>query len=454
MPTSQFLIGAASSGSGKTTFTLGLLRALRNRGMKVQPFKCGPDYLDTKHHAAAAGQTSYNLDTFLASQDHVRELYDRYSRQADICITEGVMGLFDGYDNMLGSSAEIAGLLELPVILIVNARSTAYTVAALLYGFKHFRPEVQIAGAIFNFVGSESHYAYLKQACHDAGVEALGYLPKCKDIEIPSRHLGLNIDNEFCFDEFAERIAAQITQTVNIERLLEITNSSLKGKARVLPKKAKHLHKTPSTTLRISVASDEAFNFIYPENIRALEEQGRVTYFSPLRDHSLPPSDFIYLPGGYPELYLEQLSRNVPIRRSLLDYCERHGALYAECGGMMYLGQYITGEDGKNYPMCGFLPQGATMENMKLQLGYRKVRFQGEEYRGHEFHYSHLVPHAPDFSSVAEVSNARDQKVSTAVFQKDRVIATYIHLYWGEKPFFPFSRLVGTGLKRQKSETN
>ncbi len=443
MPASQFLIGAASSGSGKTTFTLGLLRALRNRGMKVQPFKCGPDYLDTKHHAAAAGQTSYNLDTFLASREHVRELYDRYSEQTDVCITEGVMGLFDGYDNMLGSSAEIAGLLQLPVILIVNARSTAYTVAALLYGFKHFRPEVKIAGAIFNFVGSESHYAYLKQACHDAGVEALGYLPKCQDIEIPSRHLGLNIDNEFCFDEFAERIAAQIVQTVNIERLLAITSSSLQGKTTVSSEKAKQSHNIPAPTLRISVARDEAFNFIYPENIRALEKQGRITYFSPLRDACPPPSDFIYLPGGYPELYLEQLSQNLSMRRSLLDYCEQHGPLYAECGGMMYLGEYITGGDGKDYPMCGFLPQGATMKNMKLQLGYRKVRFQGEEYRGHEFHYSHLIPHTSDFSSVAEVSNARDQKVSTAVFQKDKVIATYVHLYWGEKPFFPFSQLAG-----------
>ena len=205
MRTSQFLIGAASSGSGKTTFTLGLLRALKNRGLKVQPFKCGPDYLDTKHHAAAAGQTSYNLDTFMASATHVQEVYARHSRTADICITEGVMGLFDGYDNMAGSSAELAGLLHLPVILVVNARSTAYTVAAILYGFKHFRPDIQIAGAVFNFVGSESHYTYLQQACRDAGVEALGYLPKCKGIEIPSRHLGLNIDSEF-----ADRIACQV----------------------------------------------------------------------------------------------------------------------------------------------------------------------------------------------------------------------------------------------------
>ena len=185
MRTSQFLIGAASSGSGKTTFTLGLLRALKNRGLKVQPFKCGPDYLDTKHHAAAAGQTSYNLDTFMASATHVQEVYARHSRTADICITEGVMGLFDGYDNMAGSSAELAGLLHLPVILVVNARSTAYTVAAILYGFKHFRPDIQIAGAVFNFVGSESHYTYLHKPAGMPASKPWDICPNAKASKYP-----------------------------------------------------------------------------------------------------------------------------------------------------------------------------------------------------------------------------------------------------------------------------
>lgn len=274
MRTSQFLIGAASSGSGKTTFTLGLLRALKNRGLKVQPFKCGPDYLDTKHHAAAAGQTSYNLDTFMASATHVQEVYARHSRTADICITEGVMGLFDGYDNMAGSSAELAGLLHLPVILVVNARSTAYTVAAILYGFKHFRPDIQIAGAVFNFVGSESHYTYLQQACRDAGVEALGYLPKCKGIEIPSRHLGLNIDSEFCFDEFADRIACQVEQTVDIDRLLDICSCATAPSSCLPGKTNSH-----ASDMRIAIACDEAFNFIYPENLRVLEQKGKLTFF-------------------------------------------------------------------------------------------------------------------------------------------------------------------------------
>ena len=425
MQKSQFLIGAASSGSGKTTFTLGLLRLLRNRGLKVQPFKCGPDYLDTKHHAAAAGQESYNLDTFMASTDHVREVYLRHGKEADLCITEGVMGLFDGYDNMQGSSATIAELLHLPVILIINARSTAYTVAAILYGFKHFHPRIQIAGAIFNFVGSEGHYFYLKQACQDAGVEALGYLPKCKDIEIPSRHLGLSIDNQFCFDEFADRIARQIEETVDIERLLEITTSSFTEEKTPIEKTT-----CPATKpLRISVARDEAFNFIYPENIRALEQQGKITYFSPLHDHHLPDSDFIYLPGGYPEFYLKELCANEDLRYAILSYCQHGGRMLAECGGMMYLCNHIKDTDGNSYPMCGYLPQTATMENMKLKLGYRIVQINGQEFRGHEFHYSRIIPDNSPIPTIGKVFNAKNLEVDTPIYQKGGVTASYIHFY-------------------------
>lgn len=429
----QFLIGAASSGSGKTTFTLGLLRALRNRSMKVQPFKCGPDYLDTKHHAAAAGRESYNLDSFMAPPEHLREVYARHSQDADVCITEGVMGLFDGYDRMLGSSAEIAGLLQLPVILVINAKSAAYSVAAVLYGFKHFRPDLRIAGAVFNFVGSEAHYAHLKQACRDAGVEALGFLPKCRDIEIPSRHLGLNIDSEFCFDEFAERIAIQVEKTVRIDRLLEICATGY-GTQTFSGSNAQ----TDFPILgRIAVARDEAFNFTYPENICRLKQMGKVTFFSPLQDKQLPDSDFIYLPGGYPELYLPQLSANESMRHSVLTYCRQGGRLLAECGGMMYLGEYITDNNGHSYPMCGYLPQGATMENMKLRLGYRKIFLEGRELRGHEFHYSRILPGVNPLPSIARVYGAKDQETDTAVYRLGNVIASYIHFYWGADGIIP-----------------
>lgn len=426
MRTSQFLIGAASSGSGKTTFTLGLLRALKKRGLKIQPFKCGPDYLDTKHHAAAAGRESYNLDTFMASSEHIREVYSRYGQDADVCITEGVMGLFDGYSQMQGSSAEIACLLDLPVILIINARSTAYTVAAILYGFKHFRPDVRIAGVIFNFVGSGSHYEYLKQACRDAKVEALGYLPKCKNIEIPSRHLGLSIDREFCFDEFADRIAQQIEKTVDIERLLEISCSVFRS----IP--PSFHEKSSVSSFKISVARDEAFNFIYPENIRQLTNLGEITWFSPIHDTRLPESDFIYLPGGYPEFYLSQLNANASMLKAIREYCEKGGRLLAECGGMMYLGTSITDEKGIVYPMCGYLPQGATLENMRLHIGYRKVKIDEQEYRGHEFHYSRILPGQQSIPTIGKVLNTKNKETDTPIYHLGNVTASYVHFYWGE----------------------
>lgn len=428
MQKTQFLIGATSSGSGKTTLTLGLLRALRNRGLQVQPFKCGPDYLDTKHHTAAAGHESFNLDSFMSAPEHIKNIYSRLTHNADISVVEGVMGLFDGYNKIQGSSAEIAEILDLPVILILNACSTAYSIAPILYGFKHFRPDLNIAGAIFNFVSSESHYHHLQQACQDVGIEPLGYLPKCPGIEIPSRHLGLNIDKNSCFDEFADRIATLIEKTVQLEKLLKICNRPIPSLSDN-PVKVKF-----SPYSRIAIAYDEAFNFIYPANIHALARLGKITFFSPLKDKILPQADFVYLPGGYPELYLEELSANESMRNSIYHYCQHNGRLFAECGGMMYLGQFIKDTEGHPYPMCGFLPQGATMENMKLKLGYRKVIVNGKEYRGHEFHYSGILPGTTSLLAHTQVFNAQGKETDTPIYRQKAVTASYIHFYWGDLP--------------------
>lgn len=215
----QLLIGAATSGSGKTTFTMGLLRALSRRGLRVQPFKCGPDYIDTQFHSIAAGRESVNLDTWLASPEHVREVFARYSAGSDAAVIEGVMGLFDGYDRMRGSSAEIAALLDVPVVLVMNARSSAYTVAALLHGMKTFRPDVRIAGVVFNQVASESHYSFLKVAADDAGVPSLGWIPRTEGIEVPSRHLGLTIGMEQDISKLADLTADLIVKHVNLDQL-------------------------------------------------------------------------------------------------------------------------------------------------------------------------------------------------------------------------------------------
>lgn len=442
---SHFLIGAASSGCGKTTFTLGLLRALKNRSFRVQPFKCGPDYIDTRHHYMAAGCASVNLDRFMMSEGHIESLYRRYARTADVAVTEGVMGLFDGYEGMQGSSAEIARMLRIPVVLVVNAQSAAYSVAPLLYGFKHFNKEIRLAGVVFNRVASENHYSFLKQACEDVGVTALGYLPKCKDIEIPSRHLGLSLDEDFCFDDFADRIAGLLEQHVDLDRLLELTSVSMEYKACSVAyktgrekEKKEEARKAPFSVAdqgsfkRIAIARDAAFNFVYEENIRWLSGVGELIYFSPLQDALLPEADLVYLPGGYPELHLPRLSANTTLLQSIREYVEAGGKLLAECGGMMYLCREIIATDGQSYPMAGILDQSATMETMKLRLGYRRLLYREDTLVGHEFHYSRVLSPESSLPSVAEAYTAKGIPIETPLYRYKNVLAGYTHLYWAD----------------------
>ncbi len=412
---SQFLIGASSSGSGKTTLTLGLLRAFVRRGLAVQPFKCGPDYIDPLYHRLAAGRESVNLDPWMASEGHLRALYARHGAGAGVCVAEGAMGLFDGWRAALGSSAEVAGWLGLPVVLVVDARAAAYSVAPLLYGFKHFRPEVELAGVIFNRVGSPSHYAFLQQAAHDAGVEALGYLPRRDDFVVPSRHLGLSLEHLDAFAPTLDAIADALQEHVDLGRLLALTRR---------PKPVPEPAVAPVRgSLRIAVARDEAFNFIYRANLDRLAQLGEVVFFSPLHDEALPEADLVYLPGGYPEFFADRLSENRSMRTAIRD-------ILAECGGMLCLCRSLVPEPGAApRPMCGVLPLEGTMEGMRLHLGYRQVRYGDVCLRGHEFHYSRVEG---DMPSVGRQFSARGEAVETPLYRYKNVIAGYTHLYWAE----------------------
>lgn len=219
----SILIAAATSNSGKTTFTMGLLRALRNHGLNVQPYKCGPDYIDTMFHEIASGNESVNLDTFMASEEHVKDIFHRYGTDADIRVVEGVMGLFDGYEKSKGSSAEIAMMLDIPVVLVVNAKSVAYSVAPLIYGFKHFNPKVRLAGVVFNMVASDNHFRFLREACDDAGVECLGYMQKNPELTIPGRHLGLTITAKEETESLINLAAIEVEKHVNLTKILSLT---------------------------------------------------------------------------------------------------------------------------------------------------------------------------------------------------------------------------------------
>ena len=325
------------SGSGKTTIARGLMALLVSKGLAVQPFKCGPDYIDTKFHEAVYGRPSINLDTFMATPGHVRWLFAHYGADADVRIVEGMMGLFDGYDRDRGSSAEIARVLDLPVVLVVDARSAAYSMAPLLSGFIHFRDDVHACGVIFNKVGSTRHYEMLREVCDDLGIACLGYLPKHAAMEQHSRYLGLDFSEEAGTNELVEQLEAH----VDWERMLALCDTTTKGLDNLEP-----LAETENRRQqRLVVARNaESFSFVYQE---ALDRVSEVVTFDPeCMVPTLESDDLLYLPGGYPEKHLPALVANEPARLVIKAFAEDGGAVVAECGGMMYLWQRIITDDG------------------------------------------------------------------------------------------------------------
>jgi len=415
--TPQLIISAPTSGAGKTTVARGLMALLTERGMKVQPFKCGPDYIDTKFHTAVCGRPSVNIDTFFYNGEQARQLYNRYATGADAVIVEGMMGLYDGYDRDRGSTADIARTLGLPIVLVVDARSAAYSMAPLLSGFIGFRKDIRIAGVIFNRVGSERHATMLRQVCNDLGVECFGCLPKIADGTMKSRYLGL---------DFSQRTEAR--ETVN---LIDKNINWRKLLATVAEKQPVYANNRAQQRQkrRIVVAqSEEAFSFVYQQTIDRLKEEGQVSFFNPEDNEPLPAdTDLLYLPGGYPEKCAEALEAAIRTRRSIADYAARGGKIWAECGGMMYLCKEIVTDDGAR-EMCGVFPYSITARktDRRLSLGYRRFAIDGKEYRGHEFHYTQFLGDQPE--TIAQVYNAKGEAVASPVIRKGGVVASYVHV--------------------------
>ena len=428
-----FLIAAPTSGSGKTTVARGLMALFTKKGYKVQPFKCGPDYIDTKFHEAVCGRPCINLDTFMATPEHVRELFWHYAAEADVSIVEGMMGLFDGYDREKGSSYEIARVLDIPIVLVVDAKSAAYSMAALLSGFIHFRKDVRFAGVIYNKVGSERHFQMLRQVCDDLDIACLGYLPKDASLEQGSRYLGLDY--------------SEMPETSELTSLLEahVDWEGLFNKVSVSPPESggargglnKRRHEAVQTTppkgtppnlggekVTLVARNAESFSFLYQETLNRWAVK---RFFDPERDvPDFSDVSLLYLPGGYPEKHLEALVQNEACRKAIKDYAEQGGRIIAECGGMMYLCERIVTDDG-DYPMCGVLPYSisARKADRKLSLGYRRFELDGKEYRGHEFHYTQFLSKP---QSVTQVYNAKGEPVSTPVFRYKNILASYTHL--------------------------
>lgn len=427
----QLLIAAPCSGSGKTTVSRGLMAALVRRGLSVQPYKCGPDYIDTKFHSSVCARPSVNLDTFMASPEHVRHLYNHYAAGADACVVEGMMGLFDGYERDRGSSSEIAALLGLPVVLVADARSAAYSIVALLDGFRHFRPETHIAGVIFNKVGSRRHADMLQDACVDTGLPCFGCLPKDEALEQKSRYLGLDFSQR-SNGSSVDYLAEMMEEHIDIPRLLQTV-------ARPLAKDVNLLWKQSFGNLHTVVLRNaESFSFIYTEHLDILRQMGTVTFLNPEEDTPLPENtNLLYLPGGYPEKHAVHLSEAKHCMESIRRYIEQGGRALAECGGMIYLSQGIWFDEEPTFiPLCGTLPFtiSCRKRERKLNLGYRQCHYQGQRLRGHEFHYTQFYQkeNTLSLSSIAKVYNAKGQEISTPIFRYKNLIASYTHLYWGE----------------------
>ena len=429
-PKASFMIAAPTSGSGKTTIARGLMALLTTKGLKVQPFKCGPDYIDTKFHTSVCGRPSVNLDTFMASPEHIRELFARYGEDADICIVEGMMGFFDGYDRERGSSYEIARELGIPVVLVVDAKSAAYSMAALISGFLNFRKDVRIAGIIFNKVGSARHFEMLQQVCSDLGITCFGYLPKSASLEQGSRYLGLDFskeaENEGLISALEEHVDWEALSKLGVSPDESRTFIGELGFAACYRRDARK-SEFPRRKVRALIARNaESFSFLYQE---VIDSFASVNYFDPEKDvPSFEGIDLLYLPGGYPEKHLDALVKNEACRKAIKAFAEQGGRIQAECGGMMYLCEKIVTDEGK-YPMCGVLPYSITTrkEDRKLSLGYRRFTLDGQEYRGHEFHYTQFLGETP--KSEVQVYNAKGEPVPTPVFRYKNVLASYTHLY-------------------------
>ena len=378
------VIAAPHSGSGKTLFTLGLIGALKNRGVKVASAKAGPDYIDPGFHAAASGRPCINLDYWAMGEAAMQRRAIGQAQSADLLVVEGVMGLFDGPQGAKGSTADVATALGLPLLLVVDASKQGQSIAALVQGFCSFQPDLKLAGVILNRVASDRHESMLREALASTGAPILGALRHIDSLALPSRHLGLvQAQENQQLEAFIESAAARVTRETFLDKILEsaadLTNQTQEPGPLL-----------PPLGQSIAIARDEAFSFAYPHLLQDWRDQGaNLHFFSPLANEFPPQADATYLPGGYPELHAGKLAANARFMQGLRSF---KGLIYGECGGYMVLGDGLIDAKGQRHAMAGLLPLTTSFAKRKLHLGYRQLRPLNAPWqqplRGHEFHYS------------------------------------------------------------------
>jgi len=436
------VIGGTHSGCGKTTITMGIIRALKRRGLDVQPWKAGPDYIDPGFHSKASGKICRNLDTMILSNSVVREIYQR--QNCDISLIEGVMGLFDGAGGVdeRGSAAHLSKLLGLPVIVVIDARAMARSGGAIALGYAEFDKDVDVAGFILNRVGSERHFKMVKESIEERiGLPVLGRVPRDERITLPERHLGLvpawEKDN---FDDTLHILADLIEETIDLDTLIGIARRSKEIpfiKAGIFSNSTKQ-----NNRVRIAIAQDAAFHFYYEENLDLLRHYGaEIVPFSPIDDKSLPEDiSAVYIGGGYPELHREKLSKNRSLINEIRNRCGRGMPLYGECGGFMYLTEGIVGEDGSLFEMLSLLPGKAVMGKKMRSLGYCESVFNNDNIlgnrgcraKGHVFHWAGLEE-IPEESDQALTVTKGDQHIEEG-FTNNNVLGSWVHLHFASNP--------------------
>jgi cobyrinic acid a,c-diamide synthase len=448
-------IAGERSGVGKTTVTLALLAALRRRHQTVQSFKVGPDYIDPMFHQYVTGRACRNLDPILTSDAYVRACFDRHSQTADCALIEGVMGLFDGASGTTdaGSTAQVAKLLNVPVVLILNCSSTSRSIAAIAHGYRTFDPQVQIAGVILNQVGSDRHLELLTAALSPLHLPILGVLRRRDDLHIPDRHLGLIPAGELTnLNLTLDRLADVGETCFDWERLLPLLTSQPSTPTTLTPLLGGagggfQIDSNPdvATKVRLAIAKDAAFNFYYADNLDLLRDLGaELIEWSPLHDPQLPPDiQGLYFGGGFPEVFAETLAANQPAKEAVTAAITAGMPTYAECGGLMYLCDRIVDFNDRSYPMVGIFPTTAVM-GKKLTLGYRQLTAlqdsllfnRGDRVWGHEFHRSTLtdLPAQPLCSLEGYESNLIFAPEGWGKYQ---VQAAYTHLHFGARPDLP-----------------
>jgi len=426
---SAFLIGGTSSGSGKTLLTIGIMAALKARGLQVQPFKCGPDFIDPSLHIMVTGEISSNLDLRMCGPEFCFDTFKARFAGKDVAVVEGVMGLFDGG---IASSASLARELNIPVVLVIDARSAAESVAAVVKGFEVYSPTTRIAAVIFNRVGSKRHRELI-----EAGMEGicesliLGFFPRDIRFEIPDRHLGLHMGEEKPLkDKQLLELADAIEKHLDLDALLSISSSPI-----VEPLQKKSHTVAPPEKVRLAVAKDAAFCFYYKDNFEILEKAGaELVFFSPLSDKALPENcKGIYFGGGYPEMYAETLSANKAMLAAVHTFGESGGIIYGECGGFMYLCEEIACLDSQMFAMTALFPFTVQMKPHLSRLGYRNPKLlsscilgvTGQDLHGHEFHYSDIVDHEDGTQAIYQLPNDTREG-----YVYKNVLGGYLHLHF------------------------